>query len=153
MIADKHEVFLATSQQRQIPVQNDLAEGMDRCQSIGVDEDLIHFRTIGFQGIDQFMGGRAVKIAIQSQVHAASVFQLENFEVYGHRLRSFLPPIGGVIRLPQAFALVKRGGGRKNVKRREAQLRSVGTQFRNPTRIHRHINVGPLQHAASHGGL
>jgi hypothetical protein len=44
---------------------------------------------------------------------AISGFMLIDFEVYGHRLLSFLPPGGGSIRLPQLITVKINDGGRK----------------------------------------
>jgi hypothetical protein len=101
MVANEHQVPAATVQAGQVAEQNDLTEGMDRPQPVGVDKDLIHLRAAGSQGIDQFVGGRAVKIAIECQVDTVFAFKLKNLEVRSHRLPSFLPPAGGIIRLPE----------------------------------------------------
>ncbi|VTR66066.1 hypothetical protein DESC_40097 [Desulfosarcina cetonica] len=69
------------------------------------------------------MSRRAIKIAIKGKMDAIFGFMLKNFEVYGHRLLSFLPPGGGSIRLPQLNTVKIHGGRRKrkNVKRQEHQ--------------------------------
>lgn len=49
------------------------------------------------------MGRGAVKIPVEGEMNTVSVFELENSKIHGHRLSSFLPPGGEVIRLPQGF--------------------------------------------------
>jgi hypothetical protein len=101
MVADKHHVSGTAAQAGEIAIKHDLAKMMNRFQSVGVDKNLIHIRSIGFKDIDQFMGGGAVEIPVEGKVDAVSVFMLENLEIDGHRLASFLPPVGGIVRLPK----------------------------------------------------
>jgi hypothetical protein len=56
------------------------------------------------------MGGSAVEITIEGKVDTMIAFKLENFEIHGHRLPSFLPPTGGIIRLPEHISM----DGRQN---------------------------------------
>ena len=94
MVADEHQVPAAAVQTGKIAMKDDLTKWMNRFQSVGIDEDLLHIRSVGFQGIDQFMGGGAVEIPVEGEVDAVSVFVLENLEIHGHRLSSFPPPGG-----------------------------------------------------------
>ena len=74
MVADEHQVRAAAAQTGKIAMKDDLTKRMNRFQSIGIDEDLLHIRPVGFQGIDQFMGGCAVEIPVEGQVDTLSVF-------------------------------------------------------------------------------
>ena len=94
MVADEHQVPATAAQTGKIAMKDDLTKWMNRFQSVGIDEDLLHIRSVGFQGIDQFMGGGAVEIPVEGEVDAVSVFVLENLEIHGHRLSSFPPPGG-----------------------------------------------------------
>lgn len=105
-------------------MKDDLTKWMNRFQPVGIDKDLLHFRAIGFQGIDQLMGGCAVEIAVEGEVDTVAVFMLENLEINGHRLSSFPPP-GAVPSVCQKRIPVM-DAGRVTlgvVKRREAQRR------------------------------
>ena len=86
---------------------------MHRGQSIGVDEYLMDIHVVGLQFVDELVSGRAIKITIKCEMDAIFGFMLENFEVYGHRLLSFLPQGGGFIRLPQ-LSIVKPHDGSRN---------------------------------------
>jgi hypothetical protein len=108
MVANEHQVPATAVQTGQVVEQNDLSEWMDGPQSVGIDKDLIHVRAAGFQGIDQFVGGRTVKIAIKGQMNAVFAFKLENLEIGSHRLPSFLPPTGGIIRLTEQVSSDRR---------------------------------------------
>lgn len=101
MVADEDQVPAATAQTGQIAMKDDLTEWMNRFQSVGIDEDLLHIRPVGFQGVDQFVGGGAVEIPVEGEVNTIAVFMLENLEIHGHRLPSFPPPGGVTIRLPE----------------------------------------------------
>ncbi|MEE4112129.1 MAG: hypothetical protein V2I40_04895 [Desulfobacteraceae bacterium] len=92
MVADEHQIPAATEQTGKIAMEDDLTKWMDRFQTVGVDKDLLHIRSIGFQDINQFMGGCAVEIPVESEVDTVSAFMLENLEIHGHRLSSFPPP-------------------------------------------------------------
>ena len=101
MIPDKYQIPAAIEQTGKITIKDDLTERMNRFQSIGVDKDLLHIRSIGSQDIDQFMGGGAVEIPVESEVDTIFALMLENLEINGHRLSSFPPPGGGILRLPK----------------------------------------------------
>lgn len=98
---------------RQVPVKNNLAEWMHRGQSIRVDENLKDIHVVRFEFVDEFVSRRAIEITIKCEMNAIFGFVLKNFEVYGHRLLSFLPPGGGSIRLPQLSTVKIHDGRRK----------------------------------------
>jgi len=151
MVADKHEVPAVTIQARKIAIKNDLTKWMNRFQSVGINKDLLHIRSIGLQRIDQFMGGGAVEIPVEGEVDTISVFMLENLEVHGHRLPSFPPPGGGTFRLTEKdFSIGRRCVTPEVVKRREAQRRQF--YFRSAT-FDSTVSTGTpihVQDAASH---
>lgn len=132
MVADEHQVPAATAQTGKIALKDDLTKWMNRFQSVGIDKDLLHIRSIGFQGIDQLMGGCAVEIPVEGEVDTIPVFMLENLEVQGHRLPSFPPPEAAPSvcrkRIPVMNARCVTPGV---VKRREAQRRQL--YFRSAT--------------------
>jgi hypothetical protein len=124
MVANEHQVPAVTVQTGKIAMKNDLTKWMDRFQSVGIDEDLLHIRSVGFQGVDQLMGGGAVEISVEGEVDTIAVFMLENLEINGHRLTSF--PLPGAIRSvcqKRIPAMDARRVALKVVKRREAQHR------------------------------
>ncbi len=47
------------------------------------------------------MGGGAVEVSVKGEMDTVIAFKLENLEIHGHRLPTFLPPTGGIIRLPE----------------------------------------------------
>jgi hypothetical protein len=104
MITKENEVLGTTAHGGQIAREYNLPKRMDRCQSIGVDEYLLNIRTVWLQFVDQLVGRATVKVSIKVEMNAVFVLELENFKVHGHRLPSFLPPVSGVIRLPQIAA-------------------------------------------------
>ena len=82
-------------------MKDDLTKWMNRFQSVGIDKDLLHIRSIGSQGIDQLMGGGTVEITVEGEVDTIPVFMLENLEVQGHRLAFLSTAAGGTIRLSE----------------------------------------------------
>jgi hypothetical protein len=154
MVANEHQISAAAVQTGKITIKDDLTKWMNRFQSVGVDKDLLHIRSIGLQGIDQFMGGGAVKIPVEGKVDTVSVFMLENLEINGHRLSSFPPPGGGIIRLPKKDSSIGR-----QVRHTGSDEAAGGSTQAIPFQIcnlqqpnfHRHTNQ--IQDAASHGTL
>ena len=51
------------------------------------------------------MGGGAVEITAEGKMDTVFAFKLENLKIRGHRLPSFLPPGGGIIRLPYQVSI------------------------------------------------
>jgi hypothetical protein len=100
------------------------------------------------------MGGSAVEITIEGKVDTMIAFKLENFEIHGHRLPSFLPPTGGIIRLPEH---ISRMDDRTVTPRRdEAAGSSIQTTQSQTSRyrqrkFNRYRNQ--IQDAASHGAI
>ncbi|MGD9309665.1 MAG: hypothetical protein PVG51_11030, partial [Desulfosarcina sp.] len=74
--------------------------------SIGINIYLAHVLSARFQGIDQFIGGGAVKITIKHQTDMVFVFELDNSKVHGHRLPSFPPAAGDLIHGCNFFSAV-----------------------------------------------
>jgi hypothetical protein len=95
MIAKKNKILGTTAHDGQIAVEHNLTKGMDRGQSIGVDEYLVNIRAVWLQFVDQLVGRATVKVSIEAKMNAVFVLKLENFEVHGHRLPSFLTPVSG----------------------------------------------------------
>jgi hypothetical protein len=124
MVADEHQVPAATAQTGKIAMKDDLTKWMNRFQSVGIDKDLLHIRSIGFQGIDQLMGGGAVEIPVEGEVDTIAAFMLEYPEIHGHRLSSFPPP-GAAPLVDDRYVTPE------EVKRREAQPRQL--YFRSAT--------------------
>jgi hypothetical protein len=151
MVADEHQVPAATAQTGKIAMKDDLTKWMNRFQSVGIDKDLLHIRSIGFQGIDQLMGGGAVEIPVEGEVDTISVFMLENLEIHSHRLSSFPPPGGGIIRLPEKDSSIGRqvrhtGSGEAAGGSTQASL----IQIRNHRQHNFHRHTDHIQDAASH---
>ena len=151
MVADEHQVPAATAQTGKIAMKDDLTKWMNRFQSVGIDKDLLHIRSEGFQGIDQLMGGCAVEIPVEGEVHTVPVFMLENLEIHSHRLSSFPPPGGGIIRLPEKDSSNERqvrhnGSGEAAGSSTQAIL----FQIRNLRQPNFHWHTNHFQHAASH---
>ena len=105
MIADEHQVPASAAHTGKVAKKDDLTEWMHRFQPVGIDKDLIHIRVAGFQCVDQFMGGSTIEISIEGEMYTVIAFKLENLEIHGHRLPSFLPPTGGIIRLPEHISI------------------------------------------------
>ncbi len=151
MVADENQVSGTSTQTGKIAIKNDLTERMNRFQSVGVDKNLLHIRSIGFKGVNQFMCGGAVEIPVEAEVDTVSVFMLENLEIHGHRLSSFLPPVGGIIRLPEKVSSIGRqvrhtGGGEAAGGSTQALL----TQIRKLRQHNGHWHTNQVQNAASH---
>lgn len=94
MVADEYQVPATAAQAGKIAMKDDLTKGMNRFQSVGINKDLLDVRSVGFEDIDQFMGGGAVEISVEGEMDTIAVFVLENLEIHGHRLSSFPPPGG-----------------------------------------------------------
>ena len=112
MVAEENQFRAAKAQIGKIALQDRLAERVYCFQTAGIDYDLIHTLLTGGQGVDQFMGGSTVEVAIESE--ADTVFRLASksidLEVHGHRLPSFRPPHnGGIHCRPRAREM----GGRR----------------------------------------
>lgn len=103
MVTKKNEISGTFLDGRQITVQDNLAKWMDRGKPIGVDKNLMYFRIVGFQGVDQFVGRGAVKIPVKTKMDTVRILELENLKVHGHRHPPF-PKLGGaIIRPPKAL--------------------------------------------------
>ena len=61
VVADKYE---ASDHTGNVMGQNDPPKVVNRFQSVGIDENLIHLRAAGFQGVDQFVRRRTVEVTI-----------------------------------------------------------------------------------------
>ena len=89
MLADEHQIEAAAAQPGEVALQDNSAKGMDQLQSIGVDEHLVHIPCARFQRVDQLMGRRPVKVAVEIEMDTVFAFQLDDLEIHGHRLPSF----------------------------------------------------------------
>ena len=94
MVADEHQVPATAAQAGKIAMKDDLTKGMNRFQSVGINKDLLHVRSVRFEGIDQLMSRCPIEISVEGEVDTIAVFVLENLEINGHRLSSFPPPGG-----------------------------------------------------------
>jgi hypothetical protein len=56
-----------------VVVEHRLAERMDGFEPVGVDKDFVRIRRISFNGVEQFVGGAAVKVTDQLEVNAVTV--------------------------------------------------------------------------------
>ena len=151
MIADEYQVSAAAVKSGKVAVEDDLTEGMDRFQSIGVDKYLVYIGSTRLRDIDQFVGGTAVKIPIKGEMDAVFVFMLENLEIHGHRLPSFPSPDGGLSvcqnRYPAAWrGRVTPGSGEAA----GSSTHSAPTQIRNHRQLHFYAYTSQIQNAASH---
>jgi hypothetical protein len=151
MVADEHQVPAASAQTGEIAIKNDLTERMNRFQSVGIDENLLHIRSIGFQGVDQFMSGGAVEISVEAEVDTVSALMLENLEIHGHRLSAFPPPVGGIIRLPEKDSSIGRqvrhtGSGEAA----GGSTQAFSIQIRNLQQHNFRWHTDQVQNAASH---
>lgn len=132
-------------------MKDDLTKWMNRFQSVGIDKDLLHIRSIGFQGIDQLMGGCAVEIPVEGEVDTIPVFMLENLEVQGHRLAFLSTAGGGTIRLSEKDSSNERrvrhtGGGEAA----GSSTQAIVFQIRNHRQPNFHWHTSHFQYAASH---